>query len=195
MTKRKSAHPKKETDLKVRQIVFSALLEALNDIIGPDGKESIIRFASLSKEYSNTYLRPSLVNSLPKRDLIKLNAAMNRLLGFGTKAILKETGRKFAIFLAPYGYKLEEIAQKLGKWIEGDWNIEIKRSNGAISVIITNDPLTGSHVWTGFFETAATSSSPDGTRYVATNVLENFGDGSVITFELKQQDKERGVGP
>ena len=159
-----------ENELSVKQIVFSALLESLNEIIGPDGKESIVRFAGLEKRYANKYLRPSLVKSLPKSDLLKFSNAMNRLLGYGSKAILKEMGRKFAIYLAPYGYTLNTLVGKLKKWIDGDWDIEITDINSdKIQITIINDPFQSkgdaNYLWTGFFEMAATNSSQEGSQY------------------------------
>jgi hypothetical protein len=171
---------------KVKQIVFSALLEALNDIIGPDGKTSIIKFAGLANKYSKQ-LRPSLVNSLPRSDLIKLTDAMVRLLGFGSKALLRETGRKFAIYLHPYGYSLDTLIEKMKKWIEGDWDISIAKQADSYKIVIKNDPFqAGNYIWAGFFEVAATNSSPDGAKYIAGEVTGNNVD-KTTTFEIKRQ--------
>ncbi len=172
----------------MKQIVFSALLEALSEIIGPDGKESIIHFAGLDK-YSKKYLRPSLVNALPMNDLIKLSNSMNRLLGWGSKAILKETGRKFAIYLTPYGYSLDIIVEKLKKWIDGDWDISIETAGkeGEFKVTIKNDPFQantpGSYIWTGFFEVAARNSSTLGTTFITSDIEVN--ENNVTKFGLK----------
>jgi len=174
---------------KVKQIVFSALLEALSEIIGPDGRSSLIKFAGLATKYSKQ-LRPSLVNSLPRSDLIKLTNAMSRLLGFGSKALLRETGRKFAIYLHPYGYSLETLAEKMRKWIDGDWDIMIKKEKDSYKITIKNDPFqagtAGSFIWAGFFEIAATNSSPDGAKFIAGDITGN-GKDNITTFELKKQ--------
>jgi len=183
-SKKKVASKKKAE--KVKQIVFSALLEALDDIIGPDGKASIIKFAGLANKYSKQ-LRPSLVNSLPRLDLIKLTDAMSRLLGFGSKALLRETGRKFAIYLHPYGYSLETLIEKMKRWIEGDWDISIIKEEESFKISIKNDPFqAGNYIWAGFFEVAATNSSPDGAKYIAGEVIGNDVDKST-TFEVKRQ--------
>jgi predicted hydrocarbon binding protein len=44
-------------------------------------------------------------------------------LGHGTDAILYESGRKFAIYLTPFGYSLLEVVNKLASWIGGDWTV------------------------------------------------------------------------
>jgi hypothetical protein len=171
---------------KVKQVVFSALLEALNEIIGPDGKMSVVRFAGLSNKYARQ-LRPSLVNSLPRSDIIKLTTAMSRLLGFGSKALLRETGRKFAVFLHPFGYSLETLVEKMRRWIEGDWNVVIKKEKDTIKLTIKNDPFySASYIWAGFFEVAATSSSQEGAKYIAGEVT-GQAEGNITTFELKKQ--------
>ncbi|NMC05732.1 MAG: hypothetical protein GYA24_10995 [Candidatus Lokiarchaeota archaeon] len=178
----KSAKKKPE---KVKQVVFSALLEALNEIIGPDGKMSVIRFAGLSNKY--TTVRPSLVNSLPRSDMIKLTTAMSRLLGFGSKALLRETGRKFAVYLSPYGYSIEALVDKLTKWIEGDWSITIKKDKDTFKFTIKNDPFhSASYIWAGFFEVAATSSSQEGAKFIAGEVTSHEA-GNTTMFELKKQ--------
>ncbi len=170
---------------KVKQVVFSALLEALNEIIGQDGKMSVLRFAGLGTKYAQ--VRPSLLTSLPKSDLIRLTTAMNRLLGFGSKALLRETGRKFAIFLHPYGYSLEVLVEKMKKWIDGTWDIAIKKEKDSIKITVNNDPLfSAGYIWAGFFEVAATNSSPDGAKFVASEVMSKNVQPST-TFELKKQ--------
>ncbi|MHA1371120.1 MAG: hypothetical protein ACTSRA_15570 [Promethearchaeota archaeon] len=157
--------------LHVKQVVMSALLEALIEIIGPDGKDSIVRFAGLDEKYLGRNIRPSLMSTLPIDDLIKLSQAMSRLLGWGTKAILRETGRTFAKILTPYGYSLETIRKKLKKWIEGDWELEIKKKREFIKITIINDPFEAAgsgSIWTGFFEICVANSSPDGSNFKAT---------------------------
>jgi predicted hydrocarbon binding protein len=185
---KKKAAPRKEKQ-EVKQVIFSALFDALDEIVGEDGRESILSYAGL-KSYSNVR-RPSLLASFPRQDLIKLSNAMSRLLGFGTKAILKETGRKFAIYLAPYGYSLETLIEKLKSWIDGDWDIKLSREpDGDIKFEIHNDPfeasIPGCYVWAGFFEQAATSSSTDGRKYETTELTPPTNKDNVSTFELKR---------
>jgi hypothetical protein len=182
---KRTSTPKGQQPEKVKQLVFSALLEALNEIIGQDGKMSVIRFAGLSNKYSQ--VRPSLLTSLPKNDLIRLTTAMSRLLGFGSKSLLRETGRKFAIYLHPYGYSLEVLVEKMKKWIDGTWDITIKKEKDTFKIIVNNDPLfSASYIWAGFFEVAATSSSPEGAKFIASEVTCKE-EGHVTTFDLKKQ--------
>ncbi|MHA1793811.1 MAG: hypothetical protein ACTSVI_14300 [Promethearchaeota archaeon] len=176
--------------LKVKQIVISAILEALNDIIGPDGKDSIVKFAGLESKYLSRNVRPSLRQWLPLTDLTRLTLAMYRLMAWGSNALLRETGRKFAIFLAPYGYSLKMIADKMKNWIEGDWDIKIeKKSDDKILITLVNDPflksMPGGHLWMGFFEVAATNSSRDGSIYTSSNFkMEDNGNEKKSQFWL-----------
>jgi hypothetical protein len=185
---KKKAAPRKEKQ-EVKQVIFSALFDALDEIVGEDGRASILSFAGM-KSYSNVR-RPSLLASFPRQDLIKLSNAMSRLLGYGTKAILKETGRKFAIYLAPYGYSLDLIVEKLKSWIDGNWGITLSRlPEGNIQVEIKNDPFeastSGCYIWAGFFEVAATSSSSDGFKYETTELTPPTSKDNISTFELKR---------
>ncbi len=135
----------------VRKVVFSALLTALTDIMGEDGKKSILRFAGLSR-YINEEVQPSLSESISFEDFSALLKSMNSLLGHGTHAILYESGRKFALYLSPFGISLEDIIKKLEEWIGGEWSfykdpndpdiIHIKIKNNPISKDITaNNPV------------------------------------------------------
>lgn len=179
--------------LVVRQIVISALLQALSDLLGMDGKDSIVKFAGLGDKYLSKNLRPSLVKSLPKSDLVDLSKAMVRLLSWGSKAILLEAGRNFAKYLTPFGYSLETIAEKLKKWIEGDWEIQIGRKEDSLEIKIINDPFhtkkpeSGCAIWTGFFEIAATNSSEEeGLHYKANFITPDSVEEKCSIIELKQ---------
>jgi len=107
----------------VRLVVFSALLTALTDIMGKDGKNSVLRFAGLS-EYLDKDVPPSTEDEIPYEKLGSLLKSMNELLGHGTNAILFESGRKFAVYLSPFGYSLAEVIKKLERWLGGKWTIE-----------------------------------------------------------------------
>ncbi|MBD3188318.1 hypothetical protein GF325_15895 [Candidatus Bathyarchaeota archaeon] len=186
-------------ELKVKQIVISAILEALNDIVGPDGKDSIIKFAGLEKKYLGMYLRPSLRNWIPRSDLARLSRAMYRLMAWGSNAMLRETGRRFAIYLAPYGYSLKTVAKKLENWIQGDLEIKIeKEDEDTLSITIIGDPfqadMPGGYMWMGFFEVAAANSSHDGSQYVATDYHEEKEENALTRFKLARVTNKNNKG-
>ena len=107
---------------KVRLVVFSALLTALSDIMGKDGKNSVLKFAGLN-DYIDKDVPPSTDDSINYETFSKLLRSMHELLGHGTNAILFESGRKFAVYLTPFGYSLEDVIERLEKWLGGKWEI------------------------------------------------------------------------
>jgi len=129
------------TTRKVRMVVFSALLTALTDIMGEDGKKSILRFAGLS-QFINKDIPPSLDESVSFDAFRCLLDSMLNLLGHGTNAILYESGRKFALYLTPFGISLEDILKKLEKWIGGEWATWKDPKDPNVSIVkIKNNPI------------------------------------------------------
>lgn len=126
----------------VKKVVFSALLTALKDIMGEDGKKSILRFAGLS-QYIDKEIQPSLSESISFEDFSALLKSMNSLLGHGTHAILYESGRKFALYLSPFGISLEDIIKKLEEWLGGEWSFsEDPDDPDIIHIKIKNNPIS-----------------------------------------------------
>ncbi|MHA1230614.1 MAG: V4R domain-containing protein [Candidatus Helarchaeota archaeon] len=103
--------------------VFYALLTALNDIMGQDGKNSVLKYARLDQ-----YINQCIPQNLTPQSTIDYNTfhalleSMFTLLGFGTSAILFEAGRKWLIYLMPFGLSLKEMIIKLENWIGGKWS-------------------------------------------------------------------------
>lgn len=125
---------------KVKKVVFSALLTALQDIMGEDGKKSILRFAGLS-EFINQDITPSLDESISYNIFKALLISMNNLLGHGTSAILYESGRKFALYLAPFGISLEDLIEKLQIFLGGKWEIHKNPKENDVIVKIKFCPI------------------------------------------------------
>lgn len=123
---------------EIRQIVFSALLTALHELMGRDGKNSVLRFAGL-EEYINQDIPPSIDESISFTTFKSLIKSMNDLLGHGTNAILYESGRKFAIYLTPFGYSLKNVIGKLAHWLGGTWILE--QDNDKSIVTVKNNPI------------------------------------------------------
>jgi predicted hydrocarbon binding protein len=123
---------------EIRMIVFSALLTALNEVMGRDGKNSVLRFAGL-EEYINQEIPPSIEESISFKTFRALIDSMNDLLGHGTDAILYESGRKFAIYLTPFGFSLKDVSEKLSNWIGGTWTVLKDNEKGIVQ--IRNNPV------------------------------------------------------
>lgn len=125
----------------MRLVVFSALLTALSDIMGKDGKNSVLKFAGLN-DYVNKDVPPSTdpKDSIDYETFGALLRSMHELLGHGTNAILFESGRKFAVYLSPFGYSLKDVIERLEKWLGGKWQIKSKGNDKEI-VSIENCPV------------------------------------------------------
>jgi len=120
--------------------VFYALLTALNDIMGQDGKNSVLRYANL-EEYINV-CAPEKINTneiIPYRTFHALLDSMFTLLGFGTSAILYEAGKKWLIYLSPFGIPIKDMMKKLENWLGGKW--EYYKENDKEIVRIYNCPI------------------------------------------------------
>ncbi|MHA1267666.1 MAG: V4R domain-containing protein [Candidatus Helarchaeota archaeon] len=123
---------------EIRMIVFSALLTALHEVMGRDGKNSVLRFAGLDN-FLQEIPPPSIKEVVPYNTFKLLLNSMNDLLGHGTDAILYESGRKFAIYLTPFGYSLKEVVEKLSNWMGGTWSVEKDNEEGVVRIV--NNPF------------------------------------------------------
>lgn len=124
----------------IRMIVFSALLTALNELMGRDGKNSVLRYAGL-EEYINQEVPPSVDESVSFDTFSALLSSMQELLGHGTHAILYESGRKFALYLTPFGYSLTDAVSKLANWLGGNVIINVEKDDDEGIVQIKNNPF------------------------------------------------------
>ncbi|MBD3228251.1 MAG: hypothetical protein GF329_08675 [Candidatus Lokiarchaeota archaeon] len=126
---------KEEETQSIRANVFFALLTALNDIMGQDGKNSVLRYAKLD-EYIEVCAPHNISEdeTIPYKTFHALLNSMFTLLGFGTSAILYEAGRKWLIYLSPFGLSLEEMIKKLEKWMGGKWELVKKDDHEIIRI-------------------------------------------------------------
>lgn len=125
---------------EVRIIILSAMLSAVYDIMGKDGKNSILRFAGLD-DYIDREVNPSVEESIPFDIFKKFIDSMQSLLGHGTNAILFESGRKFAVYLSPFGYSLEEVVKKLQEWLGGRWEVQKGTDENTTLVRVRDNPI------------------------------------------------------
>lgn len=173
-------------------IVFSALLTALHEIMGRDGKNSVLRFAGLDEYVNQEIPAPSIEQVVSFGTFKALIISMQDLLGHGTDAILYESGRKFAIYLTPFGYSLQEVVEKLSSWIGGIWSViqdnkdsvvEIK-NNPVCKGIISEKPAC--HVIAGAL--AKIKEESTGARYFVKEVTcESKGDDH-CEFHIKREE-------
>ena len=94
----------------VDNAVINALLEAILDILDKDGKRSILKFAG--REDLLTEKLPPGTSS--REEFIKILEAMRVLLEFSSQ-ILFEIGRKFSVYLDPFGSSIKDFIIILNK--------------------------------------------------------------------------------
>lgn len=183
---------------EIRMIVFSALLTALNELMGRDGKNSILRYAGLD-EYINQEVPPSVDESISFDIFRRLISSMQELLGHGTHAILYESGRKFAIYLTPFGYSLQDVVRKLANWFGGNIIINVEKDNEEAIIQIKNNPfclvkemaseLPSCHLISGALAQIKEESTGD--RYIVTEMLcESKGDSHCEFHIFKRSSSE-----
>jgi hypothetical protein len=99
------------THRTVQNAVINALLEALFDILDLDGKKSILMFAGL-EQWIDQKLPTDGVTAWD--DFLRLIGAMRMLLQY-SDSILYEVGRKFSIYLDPFGSSVPDFLNHLNR--------------------------------------------------------------------------------
>lgn len=108
------------SDRVVQNTVINALLEALFDILDLDGKRSVLEFAGLER-----WLEKLPQNGTSSwEDFLKLISAIRTLLQY-SDSILFEVGRKFSIYLDPFGTSFPDFIRLLEHSLV-DLHIEFK---------------------------------------------------------------------
>lgn len=120
----------------VKNNLINALLTAIFDEINSDGRNSIIQHANLG------YMSENLPSNgfTPLEDFLKLVDSMNYLLIF-SKSIMFEIGRKFALYLSPFGTPLGDLIEMIKTKLI-DLQIEMDyRSDDKINVTVIECPF------------------------------------------------------
>lgn len=111
---------------KISGIIFSSIISALDDFMGVDGVNSILKFARL-EEYITK--QPSRVDSVPLQYFHALIESMCNVMGYGTDQILFHYGKNYlALKLVPFMTDLSEFIKNFQEWSGGNW------------IILKNDP-------------------------------------------------------
>ncbi len=84
---------------EINSEVVNALLESFYDVLDRDGKRSILAFANLEQDLMDKKLPPG---TFPYSEFLKIIRSMKQLMAFSS-SVMRELGRKFAIYLNPYG--------------------------------------------------------------------------------------------
>lgn len=107
---------------EVKNKVVTALLQAYHDILDYDGMKSILKEAELL--HLKNIGDKDQDRFLDFFSFKKILAAQNCLL-YESSRLLFEIGKKFSLYLFPYGKNFEEIIREINVLINADWNVEI----------------------------------------------------------------------
>ncbi|NVM01934.1 MAG: hypothetical protein HWN67_06340 [Candidatus Helarchaeota archaeon] len=143
---------------EISGIVFSSIIKALNDFMGIDGLNSILRIAKLDEFIG---VEPSKTQPITIERFNTLLESMINVMGYGTNEILFHYGKKYlAIKFIPYMTELSTFVMNFQEWIGGKWVIQKNNPNEKV-IQIFNSPfsLPGSpkshrwcHIIRGIFE-------------------------------------------
>lgn len=124
---------------QINSEVVNALLESFYDVLDRDGKRSILHFANLEQDLMDKKLPPG---TFPYSEFLKIIQSMKQLMAYSS-SVMKELGRKFAIYLNPIGTNFQGFIQMLNNYF-GDYHFvlrvdEISDSEGKIFRIALDD--------------------------------------------------------
>jgi hypothetical protein len=122
----------------VNNSVINALLEAIFDILDYNGKSSIL---TLSGRLD--LLKEKLPQGTSKSsEFLKIINSMRTLLEFSSK-ILFEIGKKFSIYLDPYGSSILEFIEILNNsFVDPSFNLQKNSKNNLSLSIVTQNNNT-----------------------------------------------------
>jgi len=98
------------------------MIHAYQDLLDYDGMKSILREAGLLELLKVTSVDP---NELIDFNILQKIINAHNFLLFGANELLKEIGRKFSLYLFPYGDNIENYINQLNECIQTDWKAEL----------------------------------------------------------------------
>ena len=97
---------------EINSEVVNALLESFYDVLDRDGKRSILAFANLEHDLMDKKLPPG---TFPYSEFLKIIRSMKQLMAFSS-SVMRELGKKFAIYLNPYGTDFHGFIEMLNTY-------------------------------------------------------------------------------
>ncbi len=134
---------------EISGIVFSSIISALNDFMGIDGLNSILKIAKLDEFIGVKTLK---TQSITIERFNALLESMINVMGYGTYEILYHYGKNYlAIKFIPYMTELSAFIMNFQEWIGGKWVIQENNPDRKI-IQIFNSPFSlpgskNSHSW------------------------------------------------
>ncbi|MFX1449560.1 MAG: V4R domain-containing protein [Promethearchaeota archaeon] len=143
---------------EISGIFFASMISALNDFMGVDGLNSILKIAKLDEYIGIT---PSKTHSIASDRFQTLIESIINVMGYGTDEILFHYGKNYlALKFIPYMTELSNFIMNLQEWLGGNWVIQKDNPNEKV-IQIFNSPFsqpgspkshTSCHIIRGIFE-------------------------------------------
>lgn len=172
----------------VKNRVITALLQSYLDNLDYDGMKSILREAELLELKDIRDVDPE--ESIDFFSFKKLIAAQNCLL-YDSSELLYEIGRKFAIYLFPYGKEFKEILNEINILIDTDWKVSIiETTNDYVIVkvdkcVFCSEIGVSCHLFKGFLVNSLEKNLPNDFQVTPLGVEEDIHDPNHNSFTLK----------
>jgi len=124
---------------KISGIVFSSMISALDDFMGIDGLNSILKFAQLDEYVDN---KPSKTHSISLQRFRAFIESIRTIMGYGTDEILFHYGKNYlALKFAAFMTELSTFVKNFEEWAGGSWDI-IKDEPDEKIIQILNSPFS-----------------------------------------------------
>ena len=124
---------------KISGIVFSSMISALDDFMGIDGLNSILKFAKLDEFIGK---KPSKIHSISLQNFRAFIESIRTIMGYGTDEILYHYGKNYlALKFAAFMTELSTIIKNFEEWMGGHWEI-IKDEPKEKIIRISNSPFS-----------------------------------------------------
>ena len=172
----------------VKNRVITALLQSYLDNLDYDGMKSILREAELIELKDMRDVDPE--GTIDYFSFKKLIAAQNCLL-YDSSELLYEIGRKFAIYLFPYGKNFKEIIKEINELIDTDWKVSIIETKDDYVIVKVDKCVFCSEIgvscylFKGFLVNSLEKNLPNDFQVTPLGAEEDIHDPNHNTFILK----------
>lgn len=166
------------------------MVSALDDFMGIDGLNSILKFAQLDEFIEK---KPSRIDSISLKKFQAFIDSMMTIMGYGTDKILFHYGKYYlALKFVPYMTELSSFIQNFQEWMGGTWIIEkdelnekiIKIQNSPFSLNYPKKSFTTCHIIRGIFEIVMEQLT--GEKYICEEIKCSTSGGQCCEFLIKR---------
>jgi len=175
---------------KISGIVFSSMISALDDFMGIDGLNSILKFAQLDEFIGK---KPSRIDAISIQKFRAFIDSMITIMGYGTNEILFHYGKNYlALKFVPFMTELSSFVNNFQEWVGGVW-VVVKDDPEEKIVQIENSPFSlhepkktfsSCHIIRGIFEILMEQIT--GKKYVCEELKCSAKGATFCEFSIKK---------